>query len=377
MKKTILMSLTLFLAVPCYGATITKSIGTASRDFSTMTLWEANLDDDPTYDAGDIAVGECYADSDFTEGLLINGGGTIGLSSIKLTVPSAERHDGTSGTGVVDKPAVIADIEIDGTVTTVIEWLEVDGGGLEHAANTAEGLVYLGDATQNHGFANLIVHDVSGNDAEVLICITQGSQAGANILDCIAYDVLVTTVTAGQDAIGIIATSVGGRNWNISNNTVHKITRNTGDGKGVGIQFPDDAGSEVQNNISTDASGTSSGTIASYNPSSVSNATVSHNLASDDSDTGTGSIGANDGVLTANLFVSTVDGSEDLHLKSGANAIDVGTDLVTTPTGVNIDIDGRDRDAQGDTWDMGADEFVSGGTTDFLYDSTLYDATIY
>ena len=27
----------------------------------------------------------------------------------------------------------------------------------------------------------------------------------------------------------------------------------------------------------------------------------------------------------------------------------------------NIDIDGRDRDSEGDTWDIGADEYVSGG----------------
>jgi len=54
---------------------------------------------------------------------------------------------------------------------------------------------------------------------------------------------------------------------------------------------------------------------------------------------------------------STV-GSEDLHLKAQSDAIDAGTDLGTTPSGVEIDINGRDRDSQGDTWDQGAHEFV-------------------
>jgi hypothetical protein len=66
-------------------------------------------------------------------------------------------------------------------------------------------------------------------------------------------------------------------------------------------------------------------------------------------------------VVTADEYVSTVGGSEDLHLKAGADCIDAGTDLGTTPTGVNYDIDNRDRDAEGDTWDIGADEYVAIG----------------
>ena len=67
-------------------------------------------------------------------------------------------------------------------------------------------------------------------------------------------------------------------------------------------------------------------------------------------------------------FVSTTGGSEDLHLKAGADAIDAGTDLGTSPDGVEIDIDGRDRDAEGDTWDIGADEYeaVAGGRKAFI-----------
>ena len=54
-------------------------------------------------------------------------------------------------------------------------------------------------------------------------------------------------------------------------------------------------------------------------------------------------------------FVSTVAGSEDLHLDTGSVCLEAGVDLGTTNE-VNIDIDGVDRDATGVTWDMGADQ---------------------
>ena len=75
----------------------------------------------------------------------------------------------------------------------------------------------------------------------------------------------------------------------------------------------------------------------------------------------------------------TTAGSEDFHFKDGAQALRAGEDLGTsvTPhpgntmassdfgTPINIDIDGRDRDAEGDDWDIGADqcETCSDGST--------------
>ena len=80
-------------------ATITKSIGTSSRDYSTITAWEADLDNTGIYTSGDDAVGECYNDTAFDEDATINGGNTVGLNSVTLTVADGERHDGTEGTG--------------------------------------------------------------------------------------------------------------------------------------------------------------------------------------------------------------------------------------------------------------------------------------
>jgi len=54
-------------------------------------------------------------------------------------------------------------------------------------------------------------------------------------------------------------------------------------------------------------------------------------------------------------FVSVGVGSEDLHLDVDSVCREAGVDLGTT-NGVNIDIDGTDRDATGVTWDIGADQ---------------------
>ena len=72
---------------------------TFKRYYSTITLWEAGLDDTGLYSSGDDAVGECYDDSTFNEQGTINDGDTVGLDSVTLSVASGERHDGTAGSG--------------------------------------------------------------------------------------------------------------------------------------------------------------------------------------------------------------------------------------------------------------------------------------
>jgi hypothetical protein len=81
-------------------------------------------------------------------------------------------------------------------------------------------------------------------------------------------------------------------------------------------------------------------------------------MSSDDTADDDGGSGHVLSVTTANQFVSTVGGSEDLHLKAGSDCIGVGTDLATTPTDVNIDINGANRDALAATvWDIGAHQY--------------------
>ena len=82
-------------------ATVTKTIGATGRDYSTIVLWEADLDDADDYNADDDAVGECYDDADFDMNgdFTLDGGdlddGSGDLATVRLTVAEGHRHDGT------------------------------------------------------------------------------------------------------------------------------------------------------------------------------------------------------------------------------------------------------------------------------------------
>ena len=78
-------------------ATVTKTIGTGSRDYSTVQSWVADLATGSIYNSGDDAIGECYNDSTFSEYVVFN---AYYLNSVTLTAANGEKHDGTAGTGV-------------------------------------------------------------------------------------------------------------------------------------------------------------------------------------------------------------------------------------------------------------------------------------
>ena len=61
-----------------------------------MTAWQAALGGEAG-GAGNDSLGECYNDSAFDESVVIN---DTTPDSMKLSVASGERNDGTAGTGV-------------------------------------------------------------------------------------------------------------------------------------------------------------------------------------------------------------------------------------------------------------------------------------
>lgn len=334
-------------------ATVTKSIGTTSRDFSTITLWEADLDDDPTYDAGDVAIGECFDDSVFDEATAINGGSTIGLNSITLTVASGQRHDGTAGTGARNVRTAGADNTINATTTVLfnLEWLEFD-------ANDNVGAIFInadnliGDSV----WSKLLVHNIVDTNAAKAIKVHSDPDNTAIHYLVNSFIFNIESSNSSFDCFGI---DVDNEEGQILNVTVHDVrfTNVSPSGNCFGVFCNDTGRHTIKNTMvtSTDGNGTS-GNEADYSIASPSFTVVNNNLASDTSAFGTGSL---DNKAATDQFVSTTRGSEDLHLKSGSDAIDAGADLGTTPSGVEIDIDDRDRDAEDDIWDMGADEFVA------------------
>lgn len=330
-------------------ATITKSIGTTARDYSTITAWEAALDNTDLYSASDDAVGECYDDSAFDEAVTLNGGSTVGLNSITLTVADGEKHDGTEGTGarLVASTSRVWAFDVPATLS----WFEWNGGGYVSRIDA-----YSGSTSTQTYFKNCLLHD--NTDASYhAYGIRLGANRAATVTNNIVYNITCTNTSTRYAAALFLYTTT--RYVYSYNNTTWNVISNNGTGVAYGISVADYNCATVKNCIAADLSGSSSGAKYCFYPPSPSAAVMAYNLSSDTTASGTGSLTEK---TAANQFVSTTGGSEDLHLKGGADAIGAGTDLGTTPTGVNIDIDGRDRDAEGDTWDMGADQFVAVAT---------------
>lgn len=341
--------------------TITKTIGTTGRDYSSITSWEADLDNDTPYDAGDDAVGECYNDSAFDEAVTIDGGGTLGLVGVKLTVPEAERHDGTAGTGArivegasTSTPMIFMAPGATSVGPVTVEWMELDGNN--NVDNTL--LAFQNYTSETAGDDVLIKHNIihdtllsTGGERHGIGPASGGTVSlGANqkirCLNNVLYDIGRNAGSGSAANVGIWLdiSDVTNKEVAVYNNTVWNVTA-SGTGSPNGINFgANSANYKLKNNLvantNTDGSGTARDFGTTAQGGSVDSAT---NASEDATAPGTGSINT----ASSSDFVSTTGGSEDFHLASGAVEIDVGTDLGTTPTGVNIDIDGDDRTAVG------------------------------
>jgi len=360
MKKSIKYILIIFLLFQYHstlGATITKSIKASDGDYTTPALWEADLDNTTPYDAGDDAVGELYDESYLvTSVLTIDGGGTIGLNSVKLSVASTERSSGTAGTGAritvngAISNGVISLVPLAGSDKLTLEYFEINGNG--QALNV---FIFNGNAGSGRAgiLRYLMLHDGSTSIANNYF--VRAEDRDIQVQNSIFYDFVATN---NRTIIGL-RIDCGLAGGGIFNNIVDNITSH-GTGSSTAYQIQkNDADCRLKNNIGTR---TNNVPLDFYFPVGFSLITSSNNL-SDDATADDG--GGSNHVVSAtfaNMFVSTTAGSEDYSPQSvSAPQVDLGVDLVTTPTGVNFDFKGRDRDVAGDTWDIGAIEFVSVG----------------
>ena len=356
---------------------IIAKIGTSSRDFSTIIAWEAQLDNTDYYGKGSYAKGECYDDSDFEINGYINidGGATVDLGRVVVSAAVGQRHDGTakevSGSGVrVKFTGGNAAFVINEARNAWVEWIDFDVNDQNvvygyFPVNIAGGAV----RPYQNGIAQCLVHNNAGSSADTG-SHTVGIWAigyGKFILNNIVYNI---TSNGNEDIYGIYSNNQDA--VAIINNTVYNLYGQSGGSSNMdevyGIQTGGTVNAQYSNNISVRMYGAddnySFGTNAGSEP---------NNLSSDSTAAGTDCI---TGVDYNDLFVSTSAGAEDLHLKNGAPAlragIDFGQHFVVWPgeapyeTNVpiagnilNIDIDGRDRDSEGDDWDIGADQCES------------------
>lgn len=321
----------------------TTSIGTTDRDYSTITLWEADLDDTDRYSENDDAVGEMYNDSVFDESVTINGGGTVGLNSVTLTVAEGERHDGTAGTGAIVRSSSNSPLFSFGAnaLTKAVRWIESDLS----SAEALSGQRYL--VARHSGGVSIcdhcLMHGASSFQSAKVNYIRIRASSGTTLNNSIIYDTgEAFTGDAGEKNV----IENDGNVADIFNVTMHNCYNDGSSGSINGVKLA--AGANARNVLITDVTAVTSSACFSGS------ATEDHNASSDATASGTGSL---TNIVTADQYVSTVGGSEDLHLKPGSDCIDAGTDLGTTPSGVEIDIDGNDRDAAAVTWDIGAHEF--------------------
>ena len=362
-------------------ATVTKSIGTSSRDYSTISAWEADLNSGSIYSNGDTAVGEMYADSTFTgatstieNGSAIGGSAGHDLALIKLTVHTDSRHDGTAESGALLKPTAdsghnqgIIRINVD---NVIIEWLDISLDSLD-SKNTNKAIVLTG-TNDDCILRNILIHDKGGNPGGTGPFIIHLIGAGASsdtltIQNNIIYNIVEGS---GDNAAAMLLNEWAGT-VNVYNNTIYHIESQGSSKVAIGIRSAHTSGStsNVKNNIVAKlVSAASNGERAfedGIGNGSSGTFNEAYNLSDDTSATiydarGTGSL-ANK-TLAEISFVSTTGGSEDLHIDADSDCVDAGVDLGTT-NGVEIDINGRNRDSNGDTWDIGAHEFVADADT--------------
>jgi len=335
---------------------------TIERAYNTLSGWESDRDRDLTAATGDdsIEVAVCYKDGVLqeTDVVQIAGWTTAADNYIRIWVPEGQRHTGSAGTGFVLKPNTTSPqtwfliFWIDENYVR-FEGLEIDGSDIENAKFV--GGIDTGNPSGSGEIRvdKCLVHDLTNptqadSDASVYgIAVEDGFSS--RITNNIVYSLEGNSSTSSYVA-GIVIDDAGSHY--VYNNTVYKVGNGNAANNNVvcGICDQGSGGSTVTNNYaggSYAASG--SATVEDF----YGTMTASYNISEDDTSDDNGGTGNLTGKAPADQFVSTTAGSENLHLKSGADCLNVGDDLSGTFTD---DIDGDTRPTGAGTWDVGADE---------------------
>jgi len=327
-------------------ATVTKTIGTSSRNYSTITAWEADLNNAAVYSSGDDAVGECYKDSTFSENVTLRGTVTS-LDSATLTVATDNKHTGTSGTGATLSGYIRVTESASDALIWSIKWLEVTGdsdysGCKIHASDSLDstkGPLYI----ENMLIYNADITEDGTSGAGIRI-----GEMNGHIANCFIYDISHTN-TSGDNIFGINKLLRG--TYYVYNCSVQDIKKPGGTSAGIqAIGIGDDKYASTsyltaKNCLVGSLTGPTTFCLSGLHSGS------DYNQSSDSTASGSNSLS---GKSAANQFISTTTGSENLHIIESSDAIDAGFDLGTT---ANTDIDNKDRNATAITWDIGADEW--------------------
>ena len=306
----------------------------------TYTTIQAFINDASTLGAD--PVGEIQDNAAFNEVLSMSSV-SAWSGTLTLTAASGVRHDGTPGSGARIVSAGTGSTGRSGS-TLLIEWLEFDFTGRD-----ADGDAMNITGGSNVTIRNTLMHSVTrtAGTQEVAMIITAGSSTELTLQNCAIFDI---KHTGSGDAVGVRVSSSD--TTVIENCTITDIdTDNSGD-DGRGLVMNDNANHTYRNNLVTNITNSGGGSSECYSLTSVTNATATTN-GSDDATSPNSAL--------RNLTVAFEDSaSQDYRLAAAdTDAIDAGTDLGSGA--VAVDMLGRNRDTEGDTWDLGAFEYVSAG----------------
>jgi hypothetical protein len=321
-------------------ATVTKSIGSGGgRDYSSIGAWESDLDNVAVYGSGDDAVGECYADSTFDESVQINDGDLTLINSITLKSAEEDIHRGVAGVGPKISPSSATTYVIDCVTAVAITIQDIEIGDITMPSSGDSIVVKVSEAnTPNAILRRLLIHD-----------ITWPAGAGEGFVFRSYSDVdylnsFIFAMKNNEDGLYGIYPSSSGSNecYNCSFLSLYAAGGNL-----YGL-FNNGSLIHVKNCISfLDTSGGAT-TEEDFKPADAT--TWDYNMSGDTTAVGSNSLISQ---TASDVFISTVAGSENLHLAIGSNALKAAKNLGGTPAQVNIDIDWKPRAAQ---WDMGADQ---------------------
>lgn len=284
--------------------------------FNSLVTWEDTVDGDLVLD-GRQETAEVYDDDGDLEHAKVSIGGstTDATNYLEITVPSAEQHNGTHLSGAAFNVTSGGD-----NFEITDEYTRIGPIILKGATDDAIAL----DAGPN-GFTRF----------ERTIIYKPGDRC---------FSLWIET---HYDIRSVVCISPGGHGlWNNSSTGGNQLLSD------ITFYGSGDTGIVSQNNtICCDNCAVFDSTTVDYGVDDI-NASCSSKYASSDT---SGESGLQS-LTAADQFVSLTSGSEDLHLKAGADLISAGE----TPTvGALTDIDGSSRPV--DTYDIGADEYEGGG----------------
>jgi hypothetical protein len=307
---------------------------TIKRAFTSPAAWESARGGDLVGD-NRREVGVCYKDGVLDAGVVISGSTTDAKRYMQLTVAASQRHDGKAGTGVILKPGAAGHaIEILDDHTR-IGWLEITDWS-SGTANSYDGINIQADQVLVEG---VIVHDdgarsVSNPDCNGITLEADGKQA--TVRNSIVYHVARSGITIHNTPNATLA---------VESCTVWSCAEHDNAPTGYGCVGNYGSSTSSLTAVNVIAMGAQNGGADFFGALSSASKT---NLSSDGTAPGSGSL---QNQAAADQLVS-LSGGIDLHLKSGAAAIDTGTDLSSK---FSLDIDQESR-PNGVGWDIGADE---------------------